>query len=432
MALKPFSVVGEALHFSTRRFETIMRVAALPLSLLLIFNMAATFGYLSIANNRIITFSDVSAAGASWAQAARLANRAAQSGLAAASPEAWTIYGASLIINAILIASFMAPLVRYAGLGERPAPGLLRIPFGLDHIRFLLAGALSALLFALVVYAPISFATISIAAFITGAMKTPYAAFPDTQSLHTIDIIAGAEAFGVRWFHQYQVWGAWAALAAAIVIALLILHLRPRRDDNNAGAGFFRRSLGVVTGVAAYLTICAFVYVLLMRVVGGMLASSGAPPIAGAMSADALGAAVFIAALIAFAGFFSIQLFPYAGIATCQRSMAFTGTLRVTRRYNLFRLALAFVMLGVILFGAELLLVWLGGGGAYAVLGYLAALVRSYVRLLNGGEGGDWVFPFFGWVWAVIGVVFTLLWTAFTYGVTAGLFGRLYRESLKA
>ena len=431
MALQPFSVVGEALQFSTRRFETVMRVSVLPLSLLLIFNMAAAFGYLSVINRRVITFSDVAAAGASWAQATRLANRAAQTGLAAASPDAWMIYGASLVINAILIASFMAPLVRYAGLGERPAPGLLRLPFGFDQMRFLVAGALSALLFALVVYAPISFATVSIAAFITEAMKTPYAAFSDSQSLHTIDIIAGAEAFGVRWLHQYQVWGAWAALVAAIVIALLIMHLRPRRDDGKGGAGFFRRALGVLTGVAAYLTICAFVYVVVMRVVSGMLASSGAPPIAGAVSADALGAAVFIAALIAFAGFFSIQLFPYAGVATCQRSMAFTGTLKVTRRYNLFRLALAFVLLGVILFGAELLLVWLGGGGAYVVLGYLAAMVRSYVRLLNGGEGGAWVFPFFGWVWAVIGVIFTLLWTAFTYGVTAGLFGRLYRESLK-
>jgi hypothetical protein len=430
MALRPFSVVGEALHFSTRRFETVMRVSALPISLLLIFNMAATFLYLSVANNRVITFADVARAGVSWAQATRLAGRAAQSGLNAGSTEVWMIYGALLLINAILVASFMAPLIRYAGLGEKPGPGVLRAPFGADQVRFVLAGVLSVLVFGLVVYAPINVALIAIAGFITQAMTVPYARFPETASLHTIDIIPGAEAFGLRFFHQYQVWGVGAALVSALVIALLILHLRPKGPDRTAGVGFPARALSVTGGVIVYLIVCLFLYVNAVKFLAGLSAMAGGQPNPGALSPDALGVILFFSAVIAFAGFFSLRLFPYAGIAVCRRSMSLKGAFRATRRHDILRLALAFVVLGVILFGVEILLIWLGGGAAFAVFGYLASAVESYARLIGGADAGKWVFPFFGWLWAVTGVLFTIIWTAFTYGVSAGLWGRLYRESV--
>jgi hypothetical protein len=109
--------------------------------------------------------------------------------------------------------------------------------------------------------------------------------------------------------------------------------------------------------------------------------------------------------------------------------MAISGTLRVTRRHNLVRLALAFVLLGVVLYGAQFLLVWLGVNSAYNVIATIAFAVESYLRVFLGPDGAGWVLPFFGWVWAVIGIFITVLWTAFTYGVSAGLWGRLYRES---
>lgn len=429
MALRPFSVVGGALQFSMRRFETIMRVSALPISLMLIFNMAATFGYLSIANKRVITFADVANAGATWAQAARLGGRAAQSGLQSGSTEVWTIYVSLLIINAILVSSFMAPLIRYAGLGEKPAPGVLRTPFGADQIRFILAGILSVLIFLLIVYAPISLAMVSIVGFVTQAMTTPFARFPDPDSLHTIDIVAGADAFGLRWIHHYEVWGAASAGIAAFLIALLILHLRPKREDRSAGIGLIGRTLGVTGAVIVFLTLCIFIYVNVVKLLSKLMTAAGGAPLYGALSPDTLGVALFISAALAIAGFFSLRLFPYAGVAVCRRSMAFSGAFNVTRRYDVLRLGLSFFLLGVILFGAQILLVWLGGGAVFAVFGYLAMAVESYARLIGGGEGGEWVYPFFGWLWAMTGIAFTILWTAFTYGVSAGLWGRLYRES---
>jgi len=430
MSLRPFSVVGEALQCSTRRFETVMRLSAYPISLLLIFNMAATFLYLSVANNRVITFADVARAGVSWAQATRLAGRAAQSGLNAGSTEIWTIYVALLIINAILVSSFMAPLIRYSGLGEKPRPGFLRAPFGVDQLRFILAGVLSILIFGLVVYAPINVAMFAIAGFITQAMTVPYARFPDAASLHTVDIIPGAEAFGLRFFHQYQVWGVGAAVVSAIVIALLIMHLRPKGPDRNSGIGLAGRALSVTGGVIVYLTACLFLYVNAVKFLDGLSTMTGGQSLAGALSPDMLGIVLFFSAVIAFAGFFSLRLFPYAGIAVCRRSMSFKGAFKATRRHDILRLALAFVILGVILFGAEILLIWLGGGAAFAVFGYLATAVESYARLIGGSDAGAWVFPFFGWLWAATGVLFTIIWTGFTYGVTAGLWGRLYRESV--
>ena len=428
MALNAFSVVGESLNFSMRRFETVFRTAALPLALVLVFNMAATFGYLSVVNERVITFKDIAAAGLSWAQTAKLGARAAQSALGANMPAAWAIWGASLIVNAILVSTFMAPLIRYAGLGEKPAPGFLHVPFGFDQARFLAAGLLSSLVFLLVVYAPVLFATFSIVVFLTQAMTKPFASFPDPDSLHTIDIVSGAEVFGMRWFHQYQVWGAWGLGAAAIVVALLILHLRPQRD---AGAGFLRRALGVTVGVALYLALCVFLYVSAVKLASVILVRLGGAPLQAALSPDALAIVFFGAAALAFAGYFSLQLFPYAGIAVCRRSLAFTGVRKVTGRYDLLRLALALVLLGVILFATQILLIWIGMGSVFDVLQNLYRAFFSFVRLSNGGEGGEWVLPLFRSIWAIIGIGFTMLWTAFAYGVTAGLWGRLYRESAK-
>lgn len=420
MALRAFSVVGESLNFSARRFETVLRVAALPLVLLLIFNMAAAFGYLSVANGRLITFHDVAIAGASWGQVAALAGNAASRGLMGSSVPIWTIYAASLIVNLILVSSVMAPLIRYAGLGEKPAPGLVRAPFGPDQLRFIVASLLSLVLSAVVIYAPIGVATFIIIGLISTAVSTPYAHFPDQNSLHTIDIISGRDALAMRgglWVYEYGYWSAAALLIAVLFAIVLVLHFRPRGEDRTSGIGLLGRTLGVIAGLLIFF---AGVSWLAMQIA----AATGA-----ALAPQALSMVLFAAAALAAAAFLSLRLYPYAGVAVCRKSLAFGGTFRVTRRFDVLRLGLAFLLLGLILFLMQVLLIWLGGGAALSVLGFLAAAVESYVRLISGGEGGEWVYPFFRWLWAATGIAFTLLWTAFTYGVSAGLWGRLYRES---
>ncbi|MCA8896060.1 MAG: hypothetical protein KDA48_12455, partial [Amphiplicatus sp.] len=82
MELRVFPVVGAALNFGLRRMETIMRVAWLPVVLLLVFNMASAFAILSIANDRFVTFADL-AQGVSYNRVVMASQAALAKGLIA-------------------------------------------------------------------------------------------------------------------------------------------------------------------------------------------------------------------------------------------------------------------------------------------------------------------------------------------------------------
>ncbi len=417
MALNVFSIAGEALNFGWRRFETVLRVGWLPLSLILIFNMATVFLWLSLAYGNAITFTDVAASGARWADVIALAQQKAAAG--AGSDAALALQSGSLLVTAMLVASFMAPLVRYAGLGERPAPGLIRAPFGPDQIRFLAAGALSTIVFAAAVYAPVGLTTLAILEFMGTAMTTPYASFPDPDSLHTAQIVMGTERFGVRWIYGWQVWGVAAAAFAGLLYVAIFAHIAPRGEDKKAGIGGLGRALGLGLAMAAFFAAAAWAYFAGVKFAPGEAMAR----------ADGLAGALFVVAAASFAAFIGLRLYPYAGVATCRRSMAIAGSLRVTRRYNLFRLLAVFAVLGAVLAGAQLLLGFLTGQVGAALVGVITA-AQGAARLGGGDDGAALRAGL--WLWAFGGVVANALWSLFTYGVTAGLMGRLYRESERA
>lgn len=426
MPLNVFSIAGEALNFGWRRFETILRVGWLPLSLILVFNMATVFLWLSLAYGEAITFTDVAASGARWSDVLILAQQKAAAH--AGSGPALALSAASVIVPLMLVASFMAPLVRYAGLGERPARGLVRAPFGPDQIRFLGAGALAFAVFGAAVYLPVTYVSLSVLHFVGTAMTTPYASFPDSDSLHTAQIILGTERFGVRWLYGWQVWGVAAAAFAVLLFVALVGHVAPRAGDKKAGIGGLGRGLGVGAAVAAFFGLIAWLY---LSSAGLTLAPAGADGTASAprVTADGLGGVLFVAAAGAFAAFIGLRLYPYAGVATCRRSMAIAGSLRVTRRYNLFRLLAVFALLGAVLAGAQVLLAFVTGQVGAALIGVITA-AQGAARLGGGDEGAALTAGV--WAWAAGGVAANALWALFTYGVTAGLMGRLYRESERA
>ncbi|MEZ5895083.1 MAG: hypothetical protein R3C51_01665 [Parvularculaceae bacterium] len=413
MKLSIFSVAGEALHFGARRMETIMRVAWLPVALLLIVNMAAAFSYLSVSAGRLITFSDL-ASGQNFATVEAYAKQAAGAGLSAGSTGMWIIAVASAIINAILIASFMAPLIRYAGLGEKPAPGVLRLPFGPDQIRFILAGIVSFLISALVIYAPIAVATYFIISAITRALTMAYASFPDESSLHTVEIVQGAEVLARRgslWMYEYGYWGVAAIALIVVLLAAMLVHFRRRRDGRSAlGRGFT-----VFAAVAAFVG--AF------SLIGVLSAPQGASP------RGVLALSVFGASALALAAYANLRLYAYSGIAVCRRSFEPAGMLAVTRGGNIFRLFFVLVMLGLLLFLAEILLSVFGIDWIILMFSALGAAVASYTGLFNNGEAAAWVAPLFAALVAGVQIAFTMFWLFYTYGVSAGLLGRLYRES---
>jgi len=401
MSLNVFSVAGEALNFGFRRFETILRVGWLPVSLLLVFNMAAVFLWLSIAYGNPVSFADVTASGARWAEIIALAQQKANEGLAADNNLAFALAGATLLVNAALVASFMAPLIRYAGLGEKPAPGFIRAPVGPDQIRFLAAGALSTLVFAAVVYTPITFATLSILDFMGTAMTTPYASFPEPDSLHTVEVILGADRYGVRWLYGWQVWGAAAALLAAILFVAIFAHVAPRREDKRAGIGLLGRGLGVGAALAAFFALAGLAY----------SSTLGEAAVTATARADGLAGVLFVVAATALGVFIGLRLYPYAGVATCRRSMALAGSLRVTRRYNLLRLLAALMLTGVILFGAQVLLGFAAGQAGSALFGVMVA-AQSAARIGGGDEGAAMKAAL--WLCASGGVAANALWALFT------------------
>ncbi|MFN3960803.1 MAG: hypothetical protein ACK4NP_12930 [Parvularculaceae bacterium] len=416
--LNVFSVAAEALHFGWRRFGTILRVGLMPMTLMLVLNMASVFLWLSLAYGKAITFADVVRAGARWDQVVALAAQAQAQGIAANSSAAWTLWLASLGVNLILLASFMAPLTRYAGLGEKPAPGVIRAPFGPDQIRFIAAGVLSTVVFLAVAYAPIAVATFSVIGFMATAMTTPFASFPDADSLHTVDVIFGADRFGVRWLYGWQVWGAAAAALGVVLVTLIFGHVAPRREDRGAGIGLLGRGLGALAGVAVYFAAAAWIYNAIFK---------NAAPSALAL-ADGLSGVLFMAGAAAVLVFAGLRLYPYAGVAVCRRSMAIAGSLRVTRRHNLFRLLAAFALIGGLLFGAQLLIT-IAFSLLTGVIGALFGAAESAARL--GGAEGGWAARSAALAIGASGVAANALWALFTYGVSAGLMGRLYRESEK-
>lgn len=434
MGLRIFPIVGEALNFGGRRMATIMRVAWLPVALSLIVNMASVFAYLSVIAGRLITFSDVDTF------------LAAQSALARFAAQGWSknfeamaaIAAGNIILQAVLIASFMAPLVRYAGLGEKPAPGVIRLAFGPDQIRYIAAGVFSFLFVALLVLAPMVAASIYALKYIVEAMSQTMVSFPDTESLHSIELVTFGEtlvADGAAWIVNLAIPLTVVAPFAFVLWIIIFLHFHPRNRLVGPGAGEpFKRALFTLAGVA----LIAGGAVLALREQIDKYVKS-ASKYGGKALADvskAPGNAVLFFGVVAYllVSYFNLRLFAYPGVAVCRKSMSLAHTWRVTRGWDLVRLQIIILFVGAVLFAVQTYVI----NGLFLehilpmLFGQLYRLTIVSTRLVNSGVSADWVQPVFVWTWNMIKILINVFWAFFFYGVAAGLYGRLYRESEQA
>jgi hypothetical protein len=417
MKLRIFSVVGEALNFGLRRMETIMRLAWLPLGLILIFDMTRVFVILSVANGRVITFGDL-AANVTFQRAALGANRLLEKGLDENSVTMWVIHLAWIAINTILIASFMAPLIRFAGLGERPAPGLFRVPFGPDQVRYVIGLIVALFVSFVVVWGPIWATSNYILEYIGEAMKVTYATFPNPESLHTIREVHGLDVMKSSdrlWIPEFGLWSAAAGALFVFAWFALTWHFRAASASDAA-----RRSNPAARAAVIFLLLAGYVWAIASRASGSLLQIG--------QLADASYFA-FVALALLFVLYAGLRLFPYSGVVACRRSLAFAGTFSVTRGWNLARMIGAMLLLAIILFAAFLLVNIVAVPAIFTVTGILEAAVASYTKLYNSGEVGAWVAPAFAWLRTILAIIIYVFWAFFTYGINAGLLGRLYRES---
>ena len=427
MTLRMFSIIGESLNFGGRRLELIARVAWLPILLLLIVDMATTFASLSVIAGQTITFADVK----TMFQAKQYFAQYAERGWTTAPDKMAAIAAVNVVLNVILLSSFMAPLIRYAGLGERPGPGLFRLPFGADQVRFIIAGLASALLIFAIAILPAAAAGFYVMKYIVEAMSQTMASFPDPDSLHTIELVTAGKAIadsGAAWVYDFAIPLAAAAPFAVIVWILAILHFHPKNRPNaGEGGNIFLRTLvvliiaaGLVGSVYLFLRGAAMQSMTQTANTGNLESFTGAP-------VNAL--LIFAALSFILVAYFNLRLFPWPGVAVCRRSLALGQTLQVTRGWNLIRLPLIVAVIAGFLLTAVIVINVIILPMAASTLNVLFQATETSTRLVNSGVKGDWVLPLFIWIWNFFKIAVNFLWTFFSYGVIAALYGRLYRES---
>ncbi|MFQ5563297.1 MAG: hypothetical protein ACE5FO_06990 [Parvularculaceae bacterium] len=416
MKLPVFSVAGEALNFGARSMETIMRVAWLPVVLLLVLEMATIYAYLSVIAGQVITFEHVP----SFTRAQQLLQQYGARGWANNPSAMWTITIGYWVLLVILLSSFVAPLIRLAGLGERPAPGVARLPFGLDQIRLIIAGLFSVVTTGLLSYAPLWAVGRYVGKYIDEAVSKTFVSFPDPDSLHQIELVSGRDVLtesGQIWIYDYG--APWiAAIPFAVVLWLiLIAHFHPKNRLYAGAPNLLARAFWSGLGVAA-MTLAAF---LALRVSLHMSGNADAVPFAPT------------AVVLLILSYLALRFFPYPGVAVSRKSLAPGPVWRVTRGSNILRLLAVVVLISGLLLAALYVINWFVLGGVMiSVINSLYQAVASAAALVGGGERPEWILALFIWIWNGIRILINVFWTFFFYGVMAGLWGRLYRESERA
>lgn len=452
MGLRIFSVMGEALHFGGRRMETIARISWLPLLLSMLATMAAVFAMLSVIAGQRISFSEVP----TFLGAQSLAVQHAATGFQNDPAAMWTITIASVIAQTLLTASFMAPLIRYAGLGEKPAPGFIRAPFGPDQFRFVLSSMVGLLFVGVLVFGPLAAASFYTLKYVAEAMAQTLAVFPNPESLHTIEITKASDqiaAAGRAWIYNRAIPLSGALPAALLFWAILFFHFAPKNRPKAHPVG--KTLLRAVTTFFAAAALMLAAYFFFAEVVLnefrshttflGVLSAVGAQFTAVDFSGltNALdflvkspaGRLIFFSIAAFFiVNYLSLRLFPYPGVAVCHKSLALGNTLAVTRGWNILRLWVVVTALTLLLLLIQVMVLnqFLIGYLLPRVLMLLYNATAVSTKLVNSGEAAEWVRPLFIWVWNLTKISINVIWSFFSFGVAAGLYGRLYREAERA
>ncbi|MGE0410125.1 MAG: hypothetical protein AB7P23_12810 [Amphiplicatus sp.] len=414
MQLRVFSVVGEALNFGLRRMETIMRIAWLPVALILVLDMTTLFSLLSVALGRLVTFSDA----ATYVQAQNALPKLWSLGVEANPVGMGLVLAASYAVQAILIASFMAPLIRLSGLAEHPSSGVVKLEFGPSQMRFLFAGLASVLAVGVLLFLPAGVTSFYALNYVRDAMEAIYVSFPNAESLHTVEILSGRDVVAARgeaWIYSLAVPSGLLIPFGLAFWTILVLHFHPRNRQSGAErANILARAIGALVGGGA---IVGLVWLWLLG---------------GAKIAPNHELALFYlfgALLIVIFYYLNLRLTPYLGVVVCRKSLAPAGTLRVTRGWNILRLFAILILLSLV----TLLVQWAINAIVFpsvlSTLTILNAATGSATKLANGGVEAEWVRPLFIWLLNGFKILVNLVWQFFTFGVVAGLLGRLYRES---
>ena len=422
MRLRIFGVTGEALNFARLRFETILRVVWLPALLLIITSMATVYAYMSVLQQKVVTFSDVALSfDYFWKNdpitlAAAVLNNVDWQGKGTMLA---SIMGLSLLVQAILQSSMMAPLIRLAALGQEPERGAMHLRFGPQEIRLVLTSLTGGIFLYALLLGPAFLISTYVFAALNEAYAQTIAYFPDPNSLHLVQTGTRSQyavAVGETAFVDVWVPMALFALVMTILFGVLMRHFHPKNRGPHAGApntGLRALTILVVLGL-----VTAFFY---SRVV----------PIGAAAPHSGTGIAMALSTgfgLLCF--YYFLRLFPWPGVSVAHKSLRLKNVWGLSRGWNIFRI---FAILGLFWI-VSTLMIWTVNS---VFLGqFLPSMVVSTFnmsaitsRLTNGGETATWILPTFIWAWTLMKLLINVMLFAFILGAIAGMLGRFARQS---
>ncbi len=183
MKLAIYNTITEALGFAWHKYDTAARLAWVPLMLFFVLSIAEVYLYLSLATGDVVTIF-----GTSYLEALGLV-REAVAAVAESNPllpSVLTIF--KFILFVVIISSFLVPMIRYAARNTPPSGGSFHFSFTWRQLRFIGAQALVFLGVAVLTYVPMQMSLYFIDSYVENVTNNPFAVFPDTESLHTIEL----------------------------------------------------------------------------------------------------------------------------------------------------------------------------------------------------------------------------------------------------
>ena len=188
MRINFYRSVTDAWGFAVHRFSLISRLAWFPVLLIILMSLLLPYVLLTVLNGRLITIADVALAEAAGAIAKNQALLWQQH-----FATMLTLNVVSYVFSTLMYASFLVPLIRYTARGIEPSHRSVVLHIGPRHFKFLGATLLTVGSIFLLLWMPVVISTVFIDSYVAEAMNTQYAVFPDSDSLHSVEIVSGLE-----------------------------------------------------------------------------------------------------------------------------------------------------------------------------------------------------------------------------------------------
>ncbi len=118
-----------------------------------------------------------------------------------------------------------------------------------------------------------------------------------------------------------------------------------------------------------------------------------------------------------------------AAFVTMYFSNGLRANLITSRGTNLFRIIGLFLLVFIVTYAMQYAINFLLNKVVFRAVSLTYAMLVTSTRLSNSGVSAAWITPTILWSWTGFKVLVNLFWMIFSYGVLAGLYGRLFTHT---